>query len=521
MLRKFVVWPLRRLFPFIALALLVGCQPASGPQGSSSPPPSTAKSPVAQPSSTSAQVNPDRSPSPAITPAAQAEPVDVIIVGAGLSGLTTAYNLKKAGISFRVLELTPRVGGRARTGSYPDHNAAEVGLAEFWTGNPAIDLAKELNVELELVPPGMSSWIADDKLHPFTTYETNQEFIKATLGKDYPEYQAWDKTMVELTHQTDSGQISPELMKLKDVKFSQWLDEQKISPLAKQMVRAVIEPEIGTSIERIGALDGIAEWHLFAGDGAQPQHCVGGNEKLPQAIAKAIGEENISLNTQVTNVIDTKDGVEVRAVDTANFDNRTFKAKYCVLTVPLFRLFEIQFVPRLDPKIYEAIHTQGWGAYFTAHCVLDKEAEKFWTVDGTVVLPILSPGPLGCIYAGHEGGPADTTMINCLVTGAEAEAYNSRERSLDDVQAAMETEMERMWPGSKKMIRRWTFYRYHPRAIASWPVGRSRFDELSNNLRKAHGHLYFGGDFTESSHSDGAMKSAIRMAGQIKQTMGK
>ena len=116
---------LRRLFPFIALALMVGCQPAPGPSGS----PAAPSSPVAAPSASSAQATPDRTPSPAITPAAQAEPVDVIIVGAGLSGLTTAYNLKKAGISFRVLELTPRVGGRARTGSYPDKNSAEVGLA--------------------------------------------------------------------------------------------------------------------------------------------------------------------------------------------------------------------------------------------------------------------------------------------------------------------------------------------------------------------------------------------------------
>jgi monoamine oxidase len=112
-------------------------------------------------------------------------------------------------------------------------------------------------------------------------------------------------------------------------------------------------------------------------------------------------------------------------------------------------------------------------------------------------------------------------MINCLVTGHTAEAYNARTMSLDDVQASMENGMEEMWPGSKKMIKKWTFYRYHPRAIASWPVGRSRFDVLSEGLRKPHGRLYFGGDFTESSHSDGAMKSAIRVSGQIQAAIKK
>jgi len=66
------------------------------------------------------------------------------------------------------------------------------------------------------------------------------------------------------------------------------------------------------------------------------------------------------------------------------------------------------------------------------------------------------------------------------------------------------------------MIKKWTFYRYHPRAIASWPRGRSRFDALSEGLRKAHGHIYFAGDFTESSHSDGAVRSALRVTEQIK-----
>lgn len=494
---------------WLSVLLVVGCQPS---------PPSTASTPSRGPTSAPASPAPGSSTSPSAAPTSPApslEPVDVIIVGGGLSGLSTAYYLQKAGVSYRVLESAPRVGGRVRTGTYPEGHQAEIGLAEFWTGNPAIELCRELGVELELVEPGLSSFMIDGKLYPFTTYRSNQEFIQASLGPDYAQYQAWDAQMQKLVHQVESGAVPPELMKLKDLPFSEWLESQPLTPLARQMVKAVIEPEIGVSSDRIGALDGIAEWHLFAGAGATPQHCVGGNEKLTEALSRAIGPEHIALNTQVTNVVDGPEGVEVRALDTSTFDSQTFRAKYVVLTVPLYRLFEIQFVPRLDAKVYQAIHTQGWGAYFTAHCRLDKAAEKFWTVDGTSVLPILSGGPLGVIYPGEDGRDRDTVLINCLVTGSVAEAYNSRERSLDDVQAGMEAAMEEMWPGSRAMVKGWTFYRYHPRAIASWPVGRSRFDELSEGLRRAHGRLYFAGDFTESSHSDGAVKSAIRVSAQI------
>jgi monoamine oxidase len=247
---------------------------------------------------------------------------------------------------------------------------------------------------------------------------------------------------------------------------------------------------------------------------------VGGNQNLTEAIADAIGRENITLNAQVTNVIDTEEGVEVRAVDTSDFKNHTFKGKYCVLTMPLYRLFEVQFEPRLSDDVYKAVHSQGWGAYFTAHCILKKEAEKFWTVDGVSILPLLHGGPLGVIYPGKSPADGEKIMVNLLVTGGAAEQYNSRMRSFDDVQKMIEKGFEESYPGITPMIERWTFYRYHPRAIASWPVKRSRFDELSEVMRKAHGRLYFAGDFTESTHSDGAMKSAYRVSRLIKERAG-
>ncbi|HQO89143.1 MAG TPA: FAD-dependent oxidoreductase, partial [Chitinophagales bacterium] len=43
------------------------------------------------------------------------KPTDVIIVGAGYTGLSAAYYLQRNGLSVKVLEASSQVGGRARS----------------------------------------------------------------------------------------------------------------------------------------------------------------------------------------------------------------------------------------------------------------------------------------------------------------------------------------------------------------------------------------------------------------------
>ena len=61
---------------------------------------------------------------------AEENSAEVLIVGAGLSGLSSAYYLKKAGKSAVILEMSPHVGGRIRTATYADNaHAEEIGRA--------------------------------------------------------------------------------------------------------------------------------------------------------------------------------------------------------------------------------------------------------------------------------------------------------------------------------------------------------------------------------------------------------
>lgn len=69
----------------------------------------------------------------AIQPAAQQQRYDVIVVGAGMAGLTAGKTLKHAGRSFVILEATGRIGGRGRTDATTF--SAPVDLGGAWIHN--------------------------------------------------------------------------------------------------------------------------------------------------------------------------------------------------------------------------------------------------------------------------------------------------------------------------------------------------------------------------------------------------
>lgn len=71
----------------------------------------------------------------------------IIIIGAGLSGLLTAYRLKKEGIPFKILEARTRVGGRINTVFGTDNTPVEMGATWFGTQHKyLIALLEELGI---------------------------------------------------------------------------------------------------------------------------------------------------------------------------------------------------------------------------------------------------------------------------------------------------------------------------------------------------------------------------------------
>src|SRR6185312_14014807 len=61
----------------------------------------------------------------------------ILVVGAGLAGLTCAKALVEAGREVRVIEASDHVGGRVRTDHSPDGFLLDRGFQVFFTAYPA------------------------------------------------------------------------------------------------------------------------------------------------------------------------------------------------------------------------------------------------------------------------------------------------------------------------------------------------------------------------------------------------
>ena len=62
---------------------------------------------------------------------------DVTVIGAGLTGLTTAYWLKRGGKNVRVVETDNRIGGQIKTQRY-EHYIYETGPSTGAVSTPAV-----------------------------------------------------------------------------------------------------------------------------------------------------------------------------------------------------------------------------------------------------------------------------------------------------------------------------------------------------------------------------------------------
>src|SRR5262245_59101977 len=190
-----------------------------------------------------------RAAAPAPAPAGPRTRAQVVIVGAGLTGLTTAYELRKAGIDVLLLEAAPHEGGRVQTVTFPDGVHVEGHMEEYWERSPAYALLKELKLPLA-EDVAHSSLRIGGETYPYKGEGDRDTYLRGIFSEAEREaFLRWNaRTWAlyeRLEHEHRAGAIKdPELVALLKMSFADYVRRDGLPEKVSEWIRVTLEPEM-------------------------------------------------------------------------------------------------------------------------------------------------------------------------------------------------------------------------------------------------------------------------------------
>ena len=435
-------------------------------------------------------------------PAGAAGPVErVVVVGAGIAGLTVANALTQGGIECVVVEARDRIGGRLHTVNLA---GSMVDLGGSWihtpVGNPMRAFADQAGVRCRSANPlpelaGFDC--GEGRRLPAAEVETN---ISLQL-EDFP--QARGRLLAELGPDASAADG-----------IEAFVAGAGLAPgparRARQALHALVEGESADLAERQSLRwmwnEMEYEGHYF---GDVP---VGGYRRLAEAMAAGL---DLRLGIDVAEIACSASGVRVCGVDDASEDG-----SHVVVTVPLgvLKRGAPRFRPALPPDRLAAIERLGFGRYEKVALRFD---EPFWRAAGlphAMIFPRDSSAPAVWAIGLDAFGAGPVLVFQIFHSAARhvlGAAPGDAARWVLDLLAEA---IGRSCPAPAAV------------AVTSWandPCSGGAYTHIPPGANPADadllgepigGRLLFAGEHTQSArlaYADGAMTSGIREAKRL------
>ncbi len=310
---------------------------------------------------------------------ADANVLDVVVIGAGLAGLTAARDLMLAGRnSFVVLEANDRVGGRTLNHKLAGGHYSEAGGQWVGPGQTAIyDLCRELDI-------GM---------HP--TYLKGKSVYRAADGSMYaedaggsfsvgPELEKVIHKLNELAAEVPSSApwTAPNAAELDAISLAEFVEPYGLSTLdtlsfdlGMRLTDTIHSQEVSLlyALSRINYAGSYEQLEGFTG-GAQEQRIENGSQYISEVLAEGIGDR-LRLSTPVRKVTDWDS--DVVSVHT---DNGVFRARQVILAISPALCNKVAFEPPLPAKRQELQQT--WPAFAPGRKTCHVYSRPFWREAG-------------------------------------------------------------------------------------------------------------------------------------------
>ncbi|WP_284982809.1 NAD(P)/FAD-dependent oxidoreductase [Arthrobacter sp. efr-133-TYG-118] len=307
---------------------------------------------------------------------------DVVIVGAGPSGLTAARELKKAGLSVAVLEARDRVGGRTWTDTI-DGAMLEIGGQWVSPDQTALmGLLDDLGLKMySRYRDGESVYLAPDGNR--TRY----------TGASFPVSETTAAEMDKLTAILDglAAEIGPEepwahpkARELDTISFHHWLRQNSTDEEACNNIGLFIAGGMLTKpAHAFSALQAVlmaasagSFSNLTDEDFILDKRVIGGMQQVSLLIAAELGND-VVLNSPVRTINWDPAGEGHRV--TVESERATVNARFVIMAVPPNLYSRVSFNPPLPRRQHQMHQHQSLGLVIKVHAVY---STPFWREDG-------------------------------------------------------------------------------------------------------------------------------------------
>jgi monoamine oxidase len=444
----------------------------------------------------------------------------VIVVGAGIAGLTAAFELMNAGHDVTVLEARMRPGGRIHTlrDEFSDGLYAEGGAYDFSDAYTLLQhYIRLFNLPIEETGAGDKRIDANDVFY----LQGKRYVVRAGTSPDWP-YQVskderklgpeglWNKYIAAA-----SGQIRDPLAlgwpdsaarELDAFTVNEFLRKQGASEGAISLLQMT---PLGEDFDYVSALQDIM-WQTFFARGKTWSKLRGGNDQLPRAFAEKLGAR-MRYGAEVRGVTQDKEKVTLSVSRAGQLEQ--VEAERVVLTIPFSVLRDVELDSSFSPQKRTVIANL---QYYPLTRVYLQSRSRFWTqqrVSGSADTDL----PIRTIIDHTSSQPGVRAILGTETSGPNARlatGMTPEERlrwGLRNVSKVF-PEMAENFEGGTSIV--WDQEPWSLGAAAYYAPGE--MTTMFPHVATVEGRVHFAGEHTSTLFvMEGAVQSGVRVAHEI------